>query len=192
MQIVPIFGSRSGPEDGEGLWAVKYELDRKHAFYELFDRLEDPEWMLDFCTQHLEDIQEKFKCRISAPDAAFKLMEEGQMLKAKIVAMARADPAGKGLQQIFQPLNNSESNLLELQLSKGSFKGPSNKYESKIRVYAVRFSERTYAVTGGAIKLTRLMKDRPHTELEYRKMLRVRDWLKDEGLFLPEDLKDVR
>jgi hypothetical protein len=191
MQIVHIFGSRSGPENGEGLWAVKYERAEPHAFREMFTRFEDPDWMLEFCQNNLDDIVVKFKRLIAAEDAALELMKESQMMKAKIVALAKEELPGMTLQEVFQPLYPSESNLLELQLSKGSVKHPANQHNPKLRIYAVRFSSKTYAVTGGAIKLTDRMEERLHTELEYRKMLRVRDWLKDEGFFSPEDLKEV-
>jgi hypothetical protein len=192
MRIVHIFGSKSGPENGEGLWAVKYGSNKKHAFYEFFDRVKDPEWMHEFCTEHLVDAQAKFKYRISVEEAAFQLMQEGEMMKAKLVALAKGVLPGKTLQEMFQPLYPSQSNLLELQLSKGSVKDIANQFNPKLRIYAVRFNPQTYAVTGGAIKLTDKMEERLHTELEYRKMLRVRDWLKDEGLFSPDDLKDAQ
>lgn len=61
----------------------------------------------------------------------------------------------------------------------------------KLRVYAVRFGPYTYLVTGGAIKLTHRMEDRPHTHLQLKKLILVRDWLKKEGLITPEDLTDL-
>ncbi|HEV2478688.1 MAG TPA: hypothetical protein VGS79_03455 [Puia sp.] len=73
-----------------------------------------------------------------------------------------------------------------MQLSKGSVKSTTS--NPKLRIYAVRIDERTYAVTGGAIKLTNFMEERLHTEEELRKMKRVRAWLKDQGIYFREDL----
>jgi len=186
MQIVHIFGSKSGPREGDGLWAIKYEPDGTHAFRELFGRLEDPEWIYDFCENNLTDLQSKFGFSISVENAAFELMKEGEALKRKIIMLAQMASTGQTLQHIFQPLDNGESNLLELQLSKGSVK--STIRNPKLRVYAVRMDERTYVVTGGAIKLTNRMEERPHTDEELRKMKRVRTWLKDQGIYYREDL----
>lgn len=40
-----------------------------------------------------------------------------------------------------------------------------------------------FIVTGGAIKLTRTMQERSHTQLELDKLNRCRDYLKDQGVF---------
>lgn len=186
MQIVHIFGNKEGFQAGEGLWAVRYEPKSGHAFHEVFGRFEDPEWMFKFCMQNLEDLQIKFGRLITVEEAALELMMEAQALKGKIVALARGWEKGKNLQHVFQPLNNTESNLQELQLSKGSIKSTIN--NPKLRIYAVRLDANTYVVTGGAIKLTNLMEDRPHTHEELKKMRRVKSWLKDQGICFPDDL----
>ena len=189
MQIVHIFGSDAGPQEGEGLWAVKYDQKDGHAFREFFDRMNNPQWVSNFCLTNLGDIQTKFGYPITMEEAALQLMKEARALKAKIVTYAKGGIPGKTLQEIFKPLHNSESNLVELQLSKGSDK--STTFNPKVRMYAVRFSPMTYIVTGGAIKLTHFMKERAHTENELNKMERVRTWLKDLGVYFPQDLVDL-
>jgi len=187
MKIVHIFGSKSGPQEGEGLWAVEYEPDAGHAFREFFDQMADPEWVYNFCLENLADLEAKFGYSITAEEAADELMQEALELKAKIVSLAKGIP-GKTLQDVFSPLYPSESDLVELQLSKGSVKSQSNNHNPKLRIYGVRISPMTFVVTGGAIKLTDEMKDRKHTDDELKKMKKVRNWLKDEGVYFPGDL----
>ncbi|HEV2478689.1 MAG TPA: hypothetical protein VGS79_03460 [Puia sp.] len=83
MQIVHIFGSKIGPQEGDGLWAVRYDPAGGHAFREFFDCLEDPEWVFDFCQKNLADLQSKFGRPVSAEDGALELMEESQAPKKR-------------------------------------------------------------------------------------------------------------
>jgi hypothetical protein len=61
----------------------------------------------------------------------------------------------------------------------------------KLRIYAVRIAENTYVVTGGAIKLTDRMEERPHTKEQLVRLAKVKDWLRDEGILYPDDLIDL-
>jgi hypothetical protein len=189
MQRVHIFGSKHGFPGGEGLWAVRYEPGTEHAFRSFFSEMENPEWVYNFCINNLEDLAKKFGYRIEAEKAALELMKEAQALKAKLVALAQGLSPGKTLQELFRPLNNSESDLRELQLSKGSVNSTTK--NPKLRIYAVRVDEKTFVVTGGAIKLTDGMEERRHTDNELKKMRRVKTWLKEEGICFREDLNEL-
>ena len=52
-----------------------------------------------------------------------------------------------------------------------------------LRIYAIRLNDGKYIITGGAIKLTEKMQDRPHTAFELKKIEIVRDFLKSLGVF---------
>jgi len=93
------------------------------------------------------------------------------------------------LQQVFKPLGN-EGSLTELQLSKASVKDRTFK-DPKLRIYTVRVGENTYVVTGGAIKLTNRMGERDHTQAQWERVQRARDWLKSESIVYPKDLKEL-
>ena len=70
-----------------------------------------------------------------------------------------AEHAGTGdLESLFKPLDNSE-NVQVYELQKLKVKGRERK--SYLRVYAVRFGDE-FVITGGTLKLTKFMKDRPH------------------------------
>ncbi|MFA6770318.1 MAG: hypothetical protein WCR71_04010 [Bacteroidales bacterium] len=67
-------------------------------------------------------------------------------------------------------------------------RGYGNKTKSWLRLYAIQISKECYIITGGAIKLTKAMQDRPHTKKELSKVNKCLDFLRVEGIF---DLKGV-
>jgi len=83
----------------------------------------------------------------------------------------------EALQTLFRPLNDMDSGLHPLQRSKGRLKG-----KSWLRIYAVRIDKNLYVVTGGAIKLTKTMEERDHTNEELNKLNHVVDYLRGRGL----------
>lgn len=87
----------------------------------------------------------------------------------------------------YQPLSNHEHYLYELQLSKASAK-IRHWHKPVLRLYGIRIDADSYVITGGAIKLTHRMEDRQHTKIELKKLERVRNWLKAEGIFDGDDL----
>jgi hypothetical protein len=142
------------------------------------------------CLHDLDDLQEAYGYPISAENAAEELMEEADDLMELLVMLAKKQLPGTNLQHVFKPLDNRQSNFTELQLSKASAKSKTRR-NPKLRIYAVRIGENTYVVTGGAIKLTNRMDERPHTQRQLRKLISVKDWLKREGICYPEDLTDL-
>lgn len=188
MKIVHIFGPKQDPE--EGLWALEQEGEAMNEFEKFFDICQDAEHMHACCLHHLEDLRASFGYAISAEEAAEELMDEAEDLMELLVKLGTRQLAGTNLQHVFKPLDNRQSNITELQLSKGSVKSKVRK-NPKLRLYAVRIGENTYIVTGGAIKLTHRMEERPHTQKQLIRLTSVRDWLKGEGIYYPEDLSDL-
>jgi len=190
MKIIYIFGPERGYEEGEGLWSVEYKGEDLNAFENVLRHWRDAEYMYAFCVGQLADIQKKFGHGIDPEMAADELMEEAEELLDFLVRLAKRRPFSAVLQQAFKPLNNFEPNIAVLQLSKASAK-TRNRKDPKLRIYAVRIGENSYVVTGGAIKLTDKMEDRPHTKKQLARLKMVRDWLKREGIFYPEDLTNL-
>jgi hypothetical protein len=60
----------------------------------------------------------------------------------------------------------------ELQMHKA--KG--GEYKSWLRIYAIKYGD-AFVITGGAIKLTNRMEDRPHTKHELYKLQLVKEYL---------------
>ena len=190
MQIVHIFGPDKGPTAGEGLWAVEYEPGTGNAFDNLWDQWDDVEFMRDFCRKNFADLQAKFGYAISLDDAVEALMEEADLLMRELLDLAEGRKKGHVLQELFKPLDNTQSNLRELQLSKAPAHKKLNS-NPKLRIYAVRIDSSTYVVTGGAIKLTDKMHERPHTDQEKQKLEKAGSWLKESGACFREDLIDL-
>jgi hypothetical protein len=188
MKIVHIFGPVHDPD--EGLWALEEEGEAANEFAKIFEIWQDTEHMYACCVHHLEDLQAAFGYDITAEAAAAELMDEADELMELLVNLGEKNQPGTNLQHLFNPLDNSQPNITELQLSKASAKTRIRK-NPKLRIYAVRIAENTYVVTGGAIKLTDKMNERPHTEKQLRKLISVKDWLKGEGICYPEDLIDL-
>ncbi len=90
-----------------------------------------------------------------------------------------AKHAVKGdLESLFKPLENSE-NVQIYELQKLKVKGRERK--SYLRLYAVRFRDE-FVLTGGAIKFTKIMKDRPHTRLALNRLDAVAEFLRQNDM----------
>ena len=63
-------------------------------------------------------------------------------------------------------------------------------HSSWLRLYALKQDDNIYLITGGAIKLTRQMSERPHTLNELKKLESVRNHLLDNGVMDSEGIKD--
>jgi hypothetical protein len=55
------------------------------------------------------------------------------------------------------------------------------KYKSWLRLYAIRISANIFVVSGSAIKLTKAMQDRAHTQKELQKLKMTAQYLKEIG-----------
>lgn len=78
------------------------------------------------------------------------------------------------LDELFKPLQNNQIKILHLNKSKTRY--------NWLRIYALKLENNVYLVTGGAIKLTRAMQDREHTNQELIKLEQCRDYLLEEGI----------
>lgn len=85
------------------------------------------------------------------------------------------------LDLIFRPLSNNRTiaEMLEKMKASGEW---TNRHDSWLRIYAIRLADGKYIITGGAIKLTATMQERPHSQTELDKIEKVRRFLLDEGI----------
>jgi hypothetical protein len=51
--------------------------------------------------------------------------------------------------------------------------------------------ENTFIVTGGAIKLTHLKRERVHTDEQLKRIKTAGDWFKQKGICYPDDLSQI-
>ena len=170
-------------DDGR-LWAVRYEEDGQNCFEKLFSSWYDMSWLRLFFKENLADLSSYFHIT-DVYEAVMETIDEARRLECLMLDIApEAD-----LDLLFRHLENSRFSEISLGKEKaygdGSFCHP-----SWLRIYAIKIEAGVYLVTGGAIKLTRKMRERSHTLAELAKMEQVRNYLLDTGVFDLEGFKD--
>lgn len=164
MRIVRII------KDRNTLLSVYNEDKGISEFENLFEEWTDPETVYKFFKAHQDDLQ-----TYTIDQAVNRTVEDAYALEDKFYDVAEND--NEQLQILFKPLSNRQHRLSKFQRSKAY--GELRK--SWLRVYAVRIESDKYIVTGGAIKLTDAMQDRPHTKEQLNRLTQMRDYLKQNG-----------
>lgn len=162
---------------GDGrLWAVRYDGASDNELFRLFDQWNDVMWLRKFFKENINDLGAYFKIT-DINQAISDTIEDSEILEAVILDISpEAD-----LDLIFRPLSNNRTiaDFLEKMKARGE---RTNRHDSWLRIYAIRLADGKYIITGGAIKLTATMSERPHTQLELEKIEQVRRFLLDEGI----------
>lgn len=179
MELKPIFVDG---ETSEGLYAIQYPENDEHEFERLFDLWNDAEYVHNYCLDNQEYLADEHFEGSSIDSIEIKIVGEAIKLETSLEDLTAE---GSDLQAMFKPLSIKESEILVLQQSKAK----ANKTHKPIlRIYGIRLNERTFVVTGGAIKLTRYMKDHPDTQRELDKLKMVKTFLSEVGINTEEDL----
>lgn len=153
------------------LYAVAYDDTRESILTTLQDKWSDVVWLEEFFEANKQDLESGFYAPTTIDEAIEITLDEADELFAELL-----EQDGSNLDQLFRPLDNREYSTKDFQEQKA--KGNNRSW---LRIYAVHYYDR-YIITGGAIKLTHQMEDRPHTQEELRKLSLVRSLLKyDEG-----------
>lgn len=175
MEIVRIFAVQ--------LTAFRYGTDQPDEFSRLFSQWQDPQFLHDFFTEHIEDLQSGFFGAISLQTAIKQTRDEARRLERTLFQLASG--TRDNLDSIFIPLKLDEP----IELTRSKAKGDTQR--SWLRIYAIKVQSNTYIVTGGAIKLTRAMQDRDHTKMELKKIERCKDFLHEQGITDIEGLTEL-
>ena len=154
---------------GEQLYSFKYEGAIKNEYFRLFELWDDAEYIHSFLKENEGDIPKRW----TIDTFSEHLLNEAFDLEEDIIQLS--DDENPRLSQFFKPLYNQEYHITELSRQKGK-----QKY---LRIYAIRIDENCFVITGGTIKLTHLMQDRPHSNEELSKINQCRDFLKENGVF---------
>ena len=158
------------------LWAVKYDGDEMNVLTLLFQQWSDIEWLVEFFTSNMVDLERNFQIT-SVDRAIYDTLVDTEEIECMILDLAE----DSDLDKMFRPLNNMRSS--ELLLGKEKAKGRwSASHPSWLRLYALRLEKGVYLITGGAIKLTHTMQERSHTLKELETMEMVRNYLIDNGV----------
>ena len=162
-------------EDGR-LWAVRYEGEPDNELFRLFEQWNDVVWLRKFFKENWQDLTSYFKIT-DINQAITDTIDDSEILEGVIMDIS----PDANLEELFRPLSNNSSvvDFLDKMKAKGD---RTNRHVSWLRIYAIRLSEGIYIITGGAIKLTEKMQDRPHTMIELEKIEKVRRFLIAEGI----------
>ncbi len=156
MKIVPIFA--------EKLYSIHYDEEKDNEYDRLLDQWNDAEYLNKFLIQHEPDwtahydYTELVENILDSVDFIDRLLFENEY----------------EYDQFFKPLHDQDPVIRILNLSKGKRKC--------VRLYAIRVDRDCFVITGGALKFTRAMQQRPHTQLELDKLNRISRYLKDNGV----------
>lgn len=180
MEFVRIF---EGREEGEGLYAVRYEKEGPDEFTRLFRLWNDLTYVREFCEANFEDLESSSLRPTSQEGYVQEIMDEAAEMENLLYEYS----LDVQLQELFKPLHNCEYVLRSLQKSKAHIIYRMY-WRPRIRIYAIRLAPNLFIVTGGAIKLTATMQERPHLREELAKLERVRTWLKENEFDIPESL----
>ncbi len=167
------------------LYSMQFPDQEQDELTILFHNWLDASYLYDFFYNNRLDLFGPFFKHESIEKAVEETIEEAQNLFDKLIIMAKFgknDPYNK-LQKMFQPLSDSDYKLRVYQKSK--VKG--NKKRSWLRLYAIRIEANTFVITGGAIKLTKTMNERNHTNKELQKLTVARDYLRKMEILFKED-----
>lgn len=157
--------------DNNTLWAVRYDGANDNALQQLFSQWNDPEWLVNFFSENMSDLESYFKIT-DINQAIFDTIDDSMRMQCLILDIS----PDADLDSIFRPLNNSRTSEMLLGKEKARIKERPN-HASWLRIYAIKLEPGCYIITGGAIKLTRTMQERAHTLEELNKMELVRNFL---------------
>lgn len=162
---------------GDGcLWAVRYDGANDNELFRLFDQWNDVMWLRNFFKENINDLSAYFKIT-DINQAISDTIDDSEILEGVILDISPE----ANLDLIFRPLSNNRTiaEMLEKMKARGE---RTNRHDSWLRIYAIRLADGKYIITGGAIKLTATMQERPHTQAELDKIEKVRRFLLDEGI----------
>lgn len=161
--------------DNNTLWAVRYDGAEDNALQQLFSQWSDPEWLVDFFLANMSDLESYFKIT-DINQAIYDTIDDGMRMQCLILDIS----PDADLDRIFRPLHNNSTSEMILGKEKARIKERAQ-HASWLRIYAIKLEPKCYIITGGAIKLTRTMKEREHTLAELNKMEMVRNFLLSGG-----------
>ena len=161
-----------------------YEGDDDNALRKVFAQWNDPEWLWDFFTENMADLESYFKIT-DLNQAIYDTIDDSGELECLILDIS----PDADLDLLFRPLENSRTAEMTLGKEKARLQNRPE-HASWLRLYAIKLERGCYIITGGAIKLTHTMRERTHTLRELSKMEQVRNLLLENGVIDNEGFED--
>ncbi|MFT3827815.1 MAG: hypothetical protein QM731_28115 [Chitinophagaceae bacterium] len=188
MQLIPIFVDETS---GEGLYSAHYKEEDEDELTRNLDLWRDPQYVLEYLLSNKECLEVPYFKNSSIDSIALKVESEAIELERLLCHLTKRGfkHTGSNLQELFKPLENNEYSLYIHQQSKAVI--DDHHFPRPIlRIYALRISSNTYVITGGAIKLTKEMREHDDTVKELDKLTKVKQFLIANELSSEEEIKE--
>jgi hypothetical protein len=176
MELVRIFSL-----DNNILLSIRFDENDLDEFQKAFDQWQDVAYLEDFFETNQLDLQSAFYGRISVDEAVLRTIEDSRAFENQLRMDVKAGAKDRKTilnDAIFKPLEKLKKTI-SLQYEQNKAYGFHDK--SWLRIYAIRISANIFVVSGSAIKLTKAMQDRAHTQKELQKLKRTAQYLKEIG-----------
>ena len=180
MEIVPIFKLPNTK-----LLAIKYDGQKRNAYEKLEEQWQSTDYLRKFFLKFKDDYFKEYGKRDLA-----NLVKDSKRLSYELFErLKRVAQNSNSIAKSFKPLDNRESEGITYEFQKLKTKGEERK--SYLRIYAIKYRD-SIIVTGGAIKLIKEMKKRPHTKSEINKLELVRKFLEKDSPDLISGYLDIK
>jgi hypothetical protein len=173
MEIVRIF------EGEDCLLTVKYNGQNEDEFAKIFNEWTDINYLDNFFSTNESDLKRPHWQGITIEQAIIETRREALKFRGHLKTMLSKSKNERisVFTRLFQPLSyyEPEHSFLNKKKVYGLRK------RTWLRLYAIKVCDDMFIITGGAIKLTDRMDDRPHTLNELRKLEACRQYLRELG-----------
>jgi hypothetical protein len=188
MKLIRIFVD---DETCEGLHSIQLTGEKKSQFDKIFDLWTDPFYVRNYLLTNQDYIIDPHFVGRNISDLATQIYIEARELESKLEEYSKdgiRDGKNK-LQMIFRPLYKNEETDLHpvLQRSKATVEKSISK-KPILRLYAIKYNENTFILTGGAIKIVEKMDQHPDTKNELNNIEETKKWLSKKGIKIIDDL----
>ena len=171
MIIIDIFAKK--------LYAIRYNNDELDVYNKLIENWTDVQFVREFVKKHQKDIAEKNLNKVIKD-----IISDAEDIDDLLYELSNSKNENIG--HFFAPLFNSEYQVQLLSRQKGRVHK-----KSYTRIYGIKIESNCFVITGGAIKFTRFMQDRHHTNQELININKVKDYLNDKGVIDKDTLQDL-
>lgn len=160
MKIVSIFAGK--------LFSFHFPDESENELKRILSLWRDSEFLEQFYYENKGDLK-----GISYETFSQNIIDDANQLDDTLYNLSQNESSDYDV--FFKQLNNQEYQFKLLSKRKGRI--------NDLRLYALKIDANCYVITGGAIKLTHLMEDRPHTLNERTKLDKCCRYLNDQGIF---------
>ncbi len=180
MKIVGIFAILD-----KKLLAVQFDGEDADEFTLAFRNWQDPEFLEGFFEQNRNELKGGFWGQISVEEAIWITINESEKFESNVLDVAKSGSANQKTalaDLVFRKLHKNDFSITHVES-----KAYGSKHKSWLRLFAIRISKELYVVSGSAIKLTRALQDKVHTNIELEKLKITKAYLSEIGLLTEDD-----